>query len=179
LHLNKEEPMVIWFIGKSGAGKSEIGHRLYRKLKIRVPNVVYFDGDELRASISRDLGYSVADRYISEERRSRLCALLSQQGIHVICSALSNAPDIRSWNQQNIENYFEVYFNVARDVLYQRDSKGLYKKFKDGETTNVVGEDIPFHEPENPWLVIENNGDIDPDVIADDILNKLDQLEII
>ena len=106
--------MVIWLIGKSGAGKSEIGKKLYDKLKLKIPNIVYLDGDELRDAISWDLGHSLEDRHTSEKRRSQLCKLLSDQDISVICAALSNAPDLREWNKQNINNYFET--SLTRDT---------------------------------------------------------------
>ena len=162
--------MVIWLIGKSSAGKSEIGKRLYDKLKLKILNIVYLDGDELRNAISWDLGHSLEDRHISEKRRSRLCKLLSDQDISVICAALSNAPDLREWNKQNINNYFEIYIQVEQSVLHERDSKGLYNKYSNKEIINVVGDDIPFHEPENPWITIDNNGEKTPDKIVDQIM---------
>ena len=162
--------MVIWLIGKSGAGKSEIGKRLYEKLKLKMPNIVYLDGDELRDAISWDLDHSLEDRHTSEKRRSQLCKLLSDQDISVICAALSNAPNLREWNKQNINNYFEIYLQVEQSVLHERDSKGLYNKYSNKEINNVVGEDIPFHEPENPWITLDNNGEKTPDKIADKIM---------
>ena len=162
--------MVIWLIGKSGAGKSEIGKRLYEKLKLKIPNIVYLDGDELRDAISWDLDHSLEDRHTSEKRRSGLCKLLSDQDISVICAALSNAPDLREWNKQNIINYYETYIKVEQSVLHERDSKGLYKKYNNNEINNIVGEDIPFHVPEYPWITIDNNGEETPDKIVDQIM---------
>ena len=123
-----------------------------------------------RNAISWDLGHSLEDRHISEKRRSRLCKLLSDQDISVICAALSNAPDLREWNKQNINNYFEIYIQVEQSVLHERDSKGLYNKYSNKEIINVVGDDIPFHEPENPWITIDNNGEKTPDKIVDQIM---------
>jgi cytidine diphosphoramidate kinase len=167
------EDMVLWFIGKSGAGKSEIGNRLYSIIKANTPNVIYLDGDVLRSVFSQDLGHTIQERRISETRRSRLCHLLSGQGIHVICSALSNAPDIQKWNRQNIKEYFEVYLKADKKVLYGRDHKGIYKKFLNNEIENVVGEDIPFQEPEKPWMTIINDNSRKPQEIAKDIYKNL------
>ena len=171
--------MVIWLIGKSSAGKSEIGKRLYDKLKLKIPNIVYLDGDELRDAISWDLGHSLEDRHTSEKRRSRLCKLLSDQDISVICAALSNAPDLREWNKQNINNYFEIYIQVEQSVLHERDSKGLYNKYSNKEINNVVGEDIPFHEPEDPWITLDNNGEKTPDKIVDKIMIAIKKNKIL
>ena len=162
--------MVIWLIGKSGAGKSEIGMRLYNKLKLKIQNIIYLDGDKLRDAISWDLGHTLEDRYTSEKRRSQLCKLISDQGISIICAALSNSPDLRSWNKQNIKEYYEIYLEVERSVLHKRDLKGIYQRYNDNKITNVVGEDIPFYEPEDPWMTVNNNGEILSDKIVDHIL---------
>ena len=164
--------MVIWLIGKSGSGKSEIGKRLYDKLRLIISNIVYLDGDVLRNAISWDLGHTLEDRYTSEKRRSQLCKLLSDQNISIICSALSNAPDLREWNKQNIKDYYEIYLAVEQSVLHERDPKDLYRRYENNEIKNMVGENIAFHEPESPWLTINNDGTKTPDETADFILNK-------
>ena len=165
--------MVIWFLGRSSAGKTYIGKKLYNKIKPGLPNLIFLDGDELRDTISKDLGHSIEDRYISEERRSRLCKLLSEQGIHIIMSGLSNAPDIREWNKNNIQGYFEVYLKSNQQTLYNRDPKGIYKKYLNGEINHVVGEDIKFYEPILPWMEIDNTNDIDADKLVEKIISKL------
>lgn len=165
--------MVIWLIGKSGAGKTEIGRRLHARLKARYPHTVFLDGDLLREAIGRDLGYTVADRHESEERTSRLCRLLADQGIHVVCAKLSNSPKVRAWNREHIPDYHEVYLRVPQEVLEQRDPKGLYAKFRQGEMKEMVGLDIPFHEPVTPSMIIDNHGK-DPEALAEEILRRLE-----
>ena len=171
--------MVIWFLGKSSAGKTYIGKKLYNEIKPECPNLIFLDGDELRDTISKDLGHSMQDRYISEERRSRLCKLLSDQGIDIIMSGLSNAPDIREWNKSNIQGYLEVYLKSNQQTLYNRDPKGIYKKYLGGEINHVVGEDIEFHEPKLPWMKIDNTGEIDADKLVEKIIIKLKMDNII
>jgi len=171
--------MVIWFLGKSSAGKTYIGKKLYNKIKPDYPNLIFLDGDELRATISKDLGHSMQDRYISEERRSQLCKLLSEQGIHIIMSGLSNAPDIREWNKNNIQGYLEIYLKSNQQTLYNRDPKGIYKKYLNEEINHVVGEDIEFHEPSSPWMEIDNTNDINADKLVEKIISKLKMDKII
>ena len=166
--------MVIWLIGKSGAGKTEIGKRLYDKIK-EVKCAIYLDGDELRNAISSDLGHSVKDREISEKRRSALSKLLSDQGVVVICAAISNEQSIRNWNKDNIKDYLEIYLEVDEHILYERDSKNIYKMFKSKKINNVVGEDIIFNEPHNPWMKINNNGNEKPNKIVKRILSALNK----
>jgi cytidine diphosphoramidate kinase len=165
--------MVVWFIGKSASGKTEIGRRVQEELRDRLGNVVYFDGDELRNAISWELGFTVEERAISERRRSRLCKLLADQGFHVVCSGISNEPGVRDWNKRNIENYYEIYLRVPDKILEERDPKEIYGKFSRLEITNVVGMDIPFIEPINPAMVIDNDGSLTPQEIVEIIIERL------
>ena len=146
--------MVIWFIGKSASGKTYYGSKLYETLRLKYNNIVFLDGDLLRNSISSDLGHSIEDRYISEDRRSKLSKILSDQGIHVIVSGISNEPEIRAWNKNNIKNYLEIYLDINDETLYSRDPKGLYAEYSQGIINNVVGKDIKFHVPIKPWMTI-------------------------
>ena len=40
--------------------------------------------------------------------------------------------------------------------MIKRDSKGLYSKAISGDMKNVIGIDLPYDKPENPFLTIEN-----------------------
>jgi cytidine diphosphoramidate kinase len=166
--------MVISFIGLSGAGKSTISAVLRARLKSLFPNVVLLDGDELRNAIAPDLGYTYEDREESEARRSKLCRILSEQGIHVICAGLSNYPQWRAWCRTHIQDYLEVYLNVPEHILHARDVKGIYEKVRNGEMRNVVGFDIAFQSPTQAELVIENTGRETAEEVADGIMRYLE-----
>jgi adenylylsulfate kinase len=152
----------------SSAGKTEIGRPLYERLKADRPTV-FFDGDVLREAIGEDLGHTQEDRRISEERTSRLCKLVADQGIDVVCAKLSNVPAIRKWNRENIHDYREIYLKVDMNVLKQRDRKGLYAADGSKKTENVVGIDIAFHPPENSWMTIANDGSSSIEAIVERI----------
>jgi len=171
--------MVIWFLGKSASGKTFLGEKLYNALRINYPNIIFLDGDLLRNAISKDLGHSKEDRYISEERRSKLSKILSDQGIHVIMSGISNEPEIREWNKKNIKDYLEIYLKTDKKTLYGRDPKGIYKNYLKGNIKNVVGEDIVFQEPVAPWMTIDNNSNNSSKEIIDSIVLKLKKMNIL
>lgn len=166
-------PMVIWIIGLSGSGKSTVGRIVCEELKKKKPNTVFLDGDLLRRTISSDLGYSEADRRVSEFRRSRLCQLLAEQEIQVVCSAISNCPDIRQWCRENIPGYLEVYIKAPQDLLRRRDVKGLYSASGKSKSP-VVGIDIPFQEPLSSDLVIDAAEGAEPALLARRILEQAD-----
>ncbi len=149
--------MVIWMIGLSRAGKTTLSKLLYDKLKPKVNNLVLLDGDIVRELFRNDVDHTIEGRRKNAERLSHLSKFLSDQNIHVVAAVLSIFPEWQAWNRENMENYQEVYIKASIDVLEKRDTNNLYAQAKSGKMKNVVGVDIPFPEPENPDLVIENN----------------------
>jgi len=165
--------MVVWLIGMSGAGKTVIGRELYDRINENVNNVVFLDGDIFRNIVGEDLGHSIEDRKINADRFCRMCKFLDDQNIHIIAAILSIFPESRAWNRKNLKKYFEVSIDVPFDELLRRDTKDLYKRALNGEIENVVGVDIQFVPPENPHLVIKNEGDRSVKDIANEILKKV------
>ena len=159
---------VFWITGLSGAGKTTIGYLLYTKLKIQKNSIVFLDGDELRKIFGNDLGYSKEDRLKSAIRNSRLCKLLSDQGIDVICCTISMFDTIREWNRQNIKNYFEIYLDVSLETL--KDRKNIYRE----NNNDIVGINVLAEIPKNPDIVLDNNGDFSPIEQVKKILSYID-----
>ena len=151
--------MVTWMIGLSRAGKTTLSKLLYDRLKPHVNNLVLLDGDIIRELFRNDVDHTIEGRRKNAERLSHLSKFLSDQNIHVIAAVLSIFPEWQAWNRKNIIAYQEVYIKASIDVLEKRDINNLYFQAKSGKIKNVVGIDIPFPEPENPDLVIENNID--------------------
>jgi cytidine diphosphoramidate kinase len=168
--------VVVWLIGLAGAGKTSIGREVWARLKQRQPNVVFVDGDDVRAIMGHDLGHTIEDRRANAGRISRLCAFLDRQGIDVVCAILSMFPETHDWNRRTYSAYFEVFIDVPMAVLAERDQKGLYSAARAGTITNVAGVDLPFTPPANPDLVIAN-GDaaVTPAQLAVQIIDALDR----
>ena len=144
--------MVIWIIGLSGSGKSFLGNMLYKKLKEQHKNLCFIDGDEFRNILENDLGHNVTDREKNGWRVAKISNWLDSQKINVIASILSNFPEQQEYNRKNNKKYYQIYVSVPIDILIQRDSKGIYSTRKD-----VVGLNLPFHEPINSDHIFYNN----------------------
>ena len=86
---------VYFFTGLSGAGKTTIGGLFYQRLKKTKPNAVYLDGDEMRPAFGEDIGYTHEDRLRWAGRIFRVCQLLSNQGIDVICCSIAMFASVR------------------------------------------------------------------------------------
>lgn len=166
-----QKGIVYWITGLSGAGKTTIGKEFYNQLHRKKNNVVFFDGDTLREVFGGDLGYSKEERRKCAMRYSRLCKLLSEQGIDVICCTISMFDDVRNWNREHIENYKEIYVRVPIEVLKTRNQKGLYSGIADGTSEDVVGMDLQLELPRHPDLILDNVGLKKPVELADIIMN--------
>lgn len=155
---------VYFFTGLSGAGKTTVGGLFYRRLKATKSNAVYLDGDEIRVAFGEDVGYTQEERLRWAGRIFRVCKLLSDQGIDVVCCSIAMFDSVRCWNRANIPNYKEIYIRVKKETLIQRNQKGLYTTGK-----NVVGVDLPFDEPRHPDLILQNDGDCTPLELVENI----------
>jgi len=166
--------MIVWLIGLSSAGKTTVGRPLYEKVKEKRNDVLLLDGDQLRRVFGDDIGHTREDRYENGWRYCRLSELLDEQGLHAICCVLSLFEEHREWNREHLSSYFEVYLDVPMETLRQRDEKDLYAQSEAGEIKNVGGVDIPFEEPGDPDLVLDNGDDApSPNEVADHILEAL------
>ncbi len=163
-----EPGTVYFFTGLSGAGKTTLGGLFYRRLQATKPNVVCLDGDEIRQAFGEDVGYTHDERLRWAGRIFRVCKLLADQGIDVVCCSIAMYGQVRRWNREHIPNYKEIYIRVRKETLLARNQKGLYTAGKD-----VVGVDLPFDEPQSPDLIVQNDGDRTPEELVTDIERAL------
>ena len=164
---------VFWITGLSGAGKTTIGERFWLRLRAAGRSAVFLDGDRLRSTIAEDLGHPIEDRRRSAMRNGRLCQLLAEQGIDVVCATISMFHEVQLWNRAHIPGYFEIYLRVPMPEIERRDPKGIYTRARAGEAKNIVGIDIAAEVPESPNLVLDNHGSLDPDAAVDLIWKAL------
>lgn len=164
---------VYWITGLSGAGKTTVGKLLYEYIQKKKKNVVFLDGDTLREVFGNDLGHSREDRRKSAERNSKLCELLSGQGIDVVCCTISMFHDIRRWNRDHMKQYYEIYLKVPLKTLKDRNQKSLYSSITEGIVKNVWGMDIDVEEPLNADILIINDGRYSPKQVVEQITERI------
>lgn len=168
------ESSVYWITGLSGAGKTTIGRILFDKLRASRPNTVFLDGDELREVFGGAFGYTEAERRRCAMSYSKLCSMLSRQGVNVVICTISMFDEVRAWNRDNIPGYIEVYVRVSMDVLRERDSKNIYSAASSGALDDVYGVSLRYEEPKSPDIIIENDGSTAPEILAQRILDDAD-----
>ncbi len=77
-------------------------------------------------AFGEDVGYTNDERLRWAGRIFRVCKLLSDQGIDVVCCSIAMYQSVRAWNRANIPNYKEIYLRVKPETLLARNQKGLY-----------------------------------------------------
>lgn len=152
--------VLYWITGLSGAGKTTIGNRLYYELRKKYSNVVLLDGDILKNIVGEHLGYNEIDRRKRAMKYAQLCKMLTDQGLIVICCTIAMYDEVRIWNKKNNKGYVEVFLDVSEDILRQRDQKGLYTKYQKGSLKNIAGIDVKVELPQNPDLILKNDGEL-------------------
>lgn len=164
---------MVWITGLSGAGKTTLALALIRRLR-PLGRAILVDGDQVRALFGDDLGHDEASRRIQIGRVQRLARWLADQGQTVVVAALYCHPDLLAWNRAHLPGYFEVYLNMPISFVSARDAKGIYAA--GGAGRNIVGMDIPWHEPGAPDYVVEPRMREDPDVMAGKLLAGMSSL---
>jgi adenylyl-sulfate kinase len=166
---------TLWFTGLSGSGKTTLAKLMEVELRARGLKVERLDGDIVRRSLSRDLGFSKEDRDKNIERVTFVAKLLTRNGVTVLISFISPYRDVRARSREEIGNFIEVYCKAPLEVLIERDVKGLYTKALRGEIENFTGISDTYEEPLRPEIICETDKE-SPEESAAKILAKLEEL---
>ncbi len=148
---------TLWFTGLVCSGKSVLADALADDLKKRGMKVERLDGDIVRKSLTRDLGFSDEDRRRNIERVTFVAKLLTRNGVAVLASFISPFNDIREYSRKEIGTYILVYVKCPIEVCEQRDVKGMYAKARAGEIKQFTGIDSPFEEPDKADIIVDTS----------------------
>jgi len=107
--ISTQRGMVVWITGNTGSGKSTLA----RALRQYMMPCVILDGDEMRATISSDLGFSMEDRSLQNARVAGLAAELSKQ-VNVIIAVIAPTAQIRHDIGLHVETKW-VYVSRGRE----------------------------------------------------------------
>jgi adenylylsulfate kinase len=142
--------VAVWFTGLSGAGKTTLCRALETELRATGYSVHVLDSEDIRRHLSRDLGFTKADRDKHVLRLGGLARTLVRQGVIVLVAAISPYREARSRVREHIGSFLEVYVNAPVATCIQRDPKRLYARALAGEIRNVTGIDDPYEPPLAP-----------------------------
>jgi bifunctional enzyme CysN/CysC len=149
-----QRPVVLWFTGLSGAGKSTIANLVEKKLHASGRHCYLLDGDNVRHGLNKDLGFTEADRVENIRRVAEVARLMLDAGLIVLTAFISPFRSERAMARSMLDpgEFVEIFVDTPLDVAEGRDVKGLYRKARRGELTNFTGIDSPYEPPESPEL---------------------------
>ncbi len=154
--LKGHKPLLLWFIGLSGSGKSTIANLVERSLFEEGIHTYTLDGDNIRCGLNDDLGFSEKERTENLRRTAEVAKLFLDSGTVVLASFITPKETDRTQIKNIVgkENYIEIFINTSFEECEKRDIKGLYKKARAGKIENFTGVDSPFEAPENADIEI-------------------------
>lgn len=152
--LLRQTPRCIWFTGLSGSGKSTIANLLEKRLYAQGLATYLLDGDNVRHGLSRDLGFTEADRVENIRRVAEVAKLMVDAGMVVLVSFISPyAAERRTARSLFAEGEFiEVFVDTPLAECERRDAKGLYARARAGKLKNFTGIDSAYEAPESPEI---------------------------
>jgi len=152
--LNSQKPVVLWFTGLSGAGKSTIANLVEKRLHAQGRHTMTLDGDNVRHGLNRDLGFTEADRVENIRRVAEVAKLFVEAGTIVLVSFISPYRAERMLARECVEpdEFIEIYVDTPVDECRRRDPKGLYQRADAGQIRNFTGIDAPYEPPEAPEI---------------------------
>ena len=176
--LKGQEPRLLWFTGLSGAGKSTIANLVEARLLARGRHSFLLDGDNVRLGLNKDLGFTDADRVENIRRTAEAAKLMLDAGLIVLTAFISPFRAERDMVRRMVPpgRFVEIFVDTPLEEAERRDTKGLYRKAREGQLANFTGIDSPYEAPQYPEIRIDTL-EMSPEESADSILDYLDSIE--
>jgi bifunctional enzyme CysN/CysC len=152
-----QQPLVLWFTGLSGSGKSTIANLVEKRLFALGYRTFLLDGDNVRHGLAKDLGFTPADRVENIRRVGEVAKLMTEAGLIVLTAFISPFRAERAMVRDRFPagRFLEVFVDTPLEEAERRDVKGLYAKARAGELANFTGIDSPYEPPIAPDIHIE------------------------
>jgi len=154
-----QQPVTVFFTGLEAAGKSTLAYALERRLFDAGRAVAVIDGTQMRQTISRDLGFTYADRSENVRRAANVARLFNDVGLIALCALLAPDAAVRAKARDAIgrERFLLVHVATPLAVCRTRDPRGVYARADSGELGDFPGVSAPYEPPVDADLVIDTS----------------------
>jgi bifunctional enzyme CysN/CysC len=175
--LKHQKPLVLWFTGLPGSGKSTIANLVERKLHALGRHTALLDGDSLRQGLNRDLGFDAASRAENIRRAGEVAKLMADTGLVVLAAFVSPFREDRDKLRGRFApgEFIEVFVDTPVEVCAERDPKGLYARARQGGIADFTGIGQAYEAPASPELVLKA-GEESAEALAVRVVNLAETL---
>jgi len=159
---------TVWFTGLSGAGKTTLARAVAHGLTTEGLAHAVLDGDEVRQTLSADLGFSPEDRAEQVRRVGHLARILGEAGVIPLVALVSpfraDRDRVRALHEP--QRFLEIHVDTPLTVCAERDVKGLYAQARRGEVESLTGVGQSYEAPLQPELTVVSDGARPAEVLA-------------
>ena len=140
---------ILWFTGLSGSGKSTLANAVNAALFEQGLATYVLDGDNIRHSLCKDLGFSDSDREENIRRIGEVAKLFLDAGVIVLTAFVSpfRADRDKARKLVDVDDFIEIHCAADLSICEERDTNGLYAKARAGEIKDFTGISSPYEAP--------------------------------
>jgi adenylylsulfate kinase len=151
--------LVVWVTGAPSAGKSTLARRLLEDLRASDIAACLLDGDDVRACLVPEVGYTPSERDAFYFTLANVAAMLARQSLVVLVAATAQCREFRARARELAPAFLEVWVDTPPDECARRDTKGLYAASRAGALRDVPGANVAYEAPLNPDFVAHGGED--------------------
>ncbi len=168
-----QKPATVWLTGLTGSGKTTIAYAVERRLFDMGKLAHVLDGENVRQTFNKDLGFDADDRAENMRRSAEVAGVFNDAGLISVCSFLSPYEEDRERARQAVgpERFIEVYLTAPVQVCRQRRPE-VYAKADSGEIPMFSGVTAPYEAPLDADLELPTHK-LSVDQAVDKILDVL------
>jgi adenylylsulfate kinase len=170
--MTHQSAFAVWITGLPASGKSTVATVLATRLAELDINIALLESDALRKMFPSPAAYSQLDREYFYASLAFIGQALTEHGVSVIIDATGNRRAYRDDARRRIPRFIEVFVDCPLEICIQRDPKGIYRRAREGQASDVPGLQTEYEAPEKPDVVIRGDH-YDPEQAVQRILDVL------
>lgn len=148
---------VYLLTGLSGAGKTTLAQGIADKLRSTMP-VLILDGDDIRSSLNKELGFSEADRIENLRRCGEIAKIATRQNVIVLMALIAPYEKGRRLLRNILGDDLKIIFiDCPLEECQRRDPKGNYTKCSTGKLKNYTGVDDRYERPTGTSFIVNTD----------------------
>jgi bifunctional enzyme CysN/CysC len=167
---------TLLLTGLTRAGKTTLAYALERRLFDAGRVAAVLDGQNMRLGLSRDLGFTAAERSENLRRATEVARFVNQAGAFAICAFVAPSRGVRERSRDRIgaERFVEIHVTAPEAARRARDAEDMYGRAERGELEAFPGVSAPYEPPLAPDLILDTEAE-DIDRCVDRIVQTLER----